>query len=252
MRLKDKVSLITGAASGIGRATAIVFAREGAKVSVVDYNERRGNETVNLIRQFGGEAFFIHADVSKSIDSENAIKTAIRKFGKLDILFNNAGISFTGKVTDTTEEQWDRIIDTNLKGVFLVSKYAISEMLKNGKGVIINMASAVGFVGLENLSAYCASKGGVVALTRAMALDYAPNIRVNCLCPAAITTPMMEDAFKASKDPEGMRNANIMRHPIGRLGTPEDVAYAALFLASEESSFITGSSLIIDGGATAK
>ena len=252
MRLKDKVSLITGAASGIGRATAILFAKEGAKVVVADYDEQGGNQTVDLIRQVGGEAFFIHADVSIALDSENVIKTIILNFGKLDILFNNAGISLTGKVADTTEKEWDKIIDTNLKGVFLLSKYAIPEMLKNGKGVIINMASALGFVGMENLSAYCASKGGVVALTKAMALDYAPIIRINCLCPGAISTPMMEHAFNASKDPDAMRNAYIMRHPIGRLGTPEDVAQAALYLASEESSFITGSSLIIDGGATAK
>jgi NAD(P)-dependent dehydrogenase (short-subunit alcohol dehydrogenase family) len=250
MKLQGKVALITGAGSGIGRATAILFAEEGAKVTVNDFVPSSGNETVRMINESGGEAIFSDGDVSNASDAKGIVKKAIEKYGRLDILFNNAGVGTEGTVTTTSEREWDRIIDTNLKGIFLISKHAIPAMQEIGKGVIINMASALGFVGRENLSAYVASKGGVIALTRAMALDYAPKIRINCLCPGAISTPMIEEAFSSSPDPEAMRRDYISLQPIGRLGTPKDVANAALYLASEEASFITGSALTIDGGLT--
>ncbi|MHA1992884.1 MAG: SDR family oxidoreductase [Candidatus Hodarchaeales archaeon] len=252
MKLEGRVALITGGGSGIGRATALLFAKEGAKVAISDRNPPGGRETIEMIHQLGYDAIFIEGDVSADSDAEKMVKETVRNYKKLDLLFNNAGVMVTGEVINLPEKDWDIVINTNLKGIFLVSKYAIPEMLKSGNGVIVNMSSALGLVGMKNHSAYCASKGGVIALTKAMALDYAPNIRVNCLCPAAITTPMMEKGFANSNDPESIRKEMISLHPVGRLGTPDDVAYAVLFLASEDSSFITGSALVLDGGAIAK
>lgn len=241
LRLKGKVALITGAGRGIGRATAILFARNGAKVVVADIDSKEGEETVDLIKAAGGEATFVKVDVSKATDAERVVKATIEKYGKLDILFNNAGIELESRVEDMSESDWDRLININLKGMFLCSKYAIPQMLKQGGGVIINTASTAGFQGLGHEAAYCASKGGVIALTKAMAVDYAAdNIRVNCICPGPIATRLTPP-----------RQSTIKKIPLGRIGKPEEIANVALFLASEESSFVTGHALVADGGMTA-
>ncbi|MCL5075713.1 MAG: SDR family oxidoreductase [Chloroflexi bacterium] len=253
MRLKDKVAIITGAGSGIGRATALLFAREGAKVVVADLAQVMGEETVRAIRGEGGEAIFVQVDVSRAADAERMVGAAIASYGRLDILFNNAGINLLGRVTETTEEDWDKVIAVNLKGVFLCSKYALLEMIKQGSGVIINASSAAGIVGLRNLAAYTASKGGVLQLTKNMALDYAPyNIRINALCPGVIETPMTEQVIESQADPAEARRFYERNRPLGRMGRPEEVAYAALYLASAEASYVTGAALPVDGGYTAQ
>jgi NAD(P)-dependent dehydrogenase (short-subunit alcohol dehydrogenase family) len=249
MHLKDKVAIITGAGSGIGRASAVLFAKEGAKVVVVDVVRRGGLETVEIIGNNSGEATFVETDVSKASEVEKTIKATVEKYGKLDILFNNAGINLEKRAVDTTEEELDRVIDINLKGVFLCSKYAIPEMIRNGGGVIINTASIIGLVGQDHESAYCASKGGVVLLTKAMAIDYGPsNIRVNCICPGGIETPTHYAFLATLADPKREKQEILKKIPLGRMGQPEDVARAALFLASDESSYITGIALPVDGG----
>lgn len=258
MRLNDKVALITGATSGIGQATAILFAREGAKVVVVGRNRKRGNETVKVIKREGGEAVFVKADVSRAVEAEKMVRVAIEEYGRLDILFNNAGIVLVRTTIDTTEEEWDRVVDINLKGVFLGSKYAIPEMMKQGGGVIINTSSIFGLIGAPRYAAYCASKGGVISLTKVMALECAPyKIRVNCICPGSIYTPMQEQELAIfsklhQKREEQVLQSKIQNIPIGRIGKPEDIANAALYLASEEASFVTGAALVIDGGFSAK
>lgn len=251
-KLDGKVALITGAGSGIGRASAILFAKEGAKVVVVDVDQEAGEETVRFIKEKGGEAVFVKADVSNAADVENAIKVTIERYGKLDILFNNAGINPSGTVVDTPEEIWDKVININLKSVFLTSKYAIPEMAKRGGGVIINTASVAGLVGTANEIAYVASKGGVVMMTKAMAIDHAnQNIRVNCICPSGTDTPLLKKWLSTVKEPEKVRQALTNMTLLKRLAKPEEIAYAALFLASDESSFATGSVLVINGGYTA-
>ena len=241
MRLKNKVALITGAGRGIGQATAVRFAMEGAKVVVVDIDSKEGEETVEMIKSAGGATVFVQADVSKAVDAEKMVKVAVEKFGKLDILFNNAGIELSGRVEDMPESDWDRVININLKGMFLGSKYAVPQMLKQGGGVIICTASTAGLFGLGREAAYCASKGGVIALTRAMAMDYAAeNIRVNCICPGPIGTRLTKPL-----------QSTIKKVALGRIGKPEEIANAALFLASDESSFVTGSALMVDGGTIA-
>jgi len=253
MKLKGKVAVVTGAASGIGCATAVLFAREGAKVAVVDRNRRGGEETVKIIRDDGGEACFVEADVSKAADAERMVKTAVENYGRLDTLYNNAGISLVKPTHETAEQEWDKVIDVNLKGVFLGSKYAIPQMIKQGGGVIINTASIWSHVAFPNWSAYCASKGGVLMLTKAMAVEYAPyNIRVNCVSPGTIDTELTKGAVASAEDPEKMRQTLTSLHPLGRIGSPEEVAHAVLFLASDESSFITGTDLSVDGGRRAK
>lgn len=260
MRLKGKVALITGASTGIGRATAILFAKEGAKVVVVARTREKGEETVRIIKEAGGEAVFVKADVSKAADVEEAVKATIEKYGKLDIVYNNAGVYVEeGNVAEITEEDWNSTINTNLKGVFLTSKFAVAEMIKRGGGVIVNTSSICGLVGSLNSTAYCASKGGIITVTKAMAVDLAPyNIRVNCICPGAVLTPMLKKAFEQiasvprhTYSPEQVRQAYIDRIPLRRIAEPEEIAYAALYLASDESSFVTGSVLVIDGGETA-
>ncbi|MCH8291460.1 glucose 1-dehydrogenase [Candidatus Poribacteria bacterium] len=248
MRLRDKVAIITGGASGIGKATALLFAKEGAKVVVADQNEAGGKETVDHIRSDGGEAIFVRADVASAEDVQSMVKAAIETYGKLVILFNNAGIAMRLPVADLPEEDWDRCIDINLKGVYLCSKYAIPEMIKNDGGCIINMASIYGVVGGKTRAAYVASKGGVVNLTRGMALDYASNnIRVNCICPGFVETPLVRDVVKTPEEYQAL----AVQHPMGRLAKPLEIAYGALYLASDESSFVTGIALPIDGGYTA-
>ena len=248
LRLQDKVAIITGAGSGIGRETALLFAREGAKVVVSDYAPEVGEETVRQIKESGGEAIFIKADVSRADDAERMVRETMEEYGRLDILHNNAGI--LGKVAlvgDTSEADWDKVISVNLKGVFLCSKYAVREMVKGGKGSIVSTASAMGLVGLPGNTAYSAAKGGVIQFTKTMALEYASsNIRVNCICAGGIDTPMNESLG------ERVIGWTVRETPMGRWGRPEEVAQAALYLASDESSFVTGTALVVDGGWVAK
>jgi NAD(P)-dependent dehydrogenase (short-subunit alcohol dehydrogenase family) len=249
LRLEGKVAIITGAGSGMGKAAALLFVEEGAKIVAADYNPEGGKETVRLIREHGGEAVFIQADVSKASDAERMVRKAVEEYGRLDILYNNAGVCLVKPLTDTAEDEWNRMIDINLKGTFLCSKYALPEMLKVRRGSIINVGSVLGLSGSSNFSAYSAAKGGIISLTLAMAAEYAPhNIRVNCICPATIATPMTEQTVQASENPEQKRREQKRQIPLGRIGEPREVAYVALFLASEESSFITGTILPVGGG----
>ena len=249
MRLANKVAIITGAGSGIGKATALLFAAEGACVVA-------GVHHVPDIAPLQGEAgglpgtlVGVQADVACEEDIVGLIRTAVGRFGGVDILFNNAGIEVAGTVTDVSDEDWQCVIDVNLKSIFLACRHVVPEMLKRGGGAIVNNASINGIRGNNRLAAYCASKGGAVAITRAMAMDYAvSNIRVNCVCPATIDTRLSRRHVASAPDPEERRRQLIAKHPMGRIGTPEEVAYAVLFLASDEASFITGVALPIDGG----
>jgi len=256
MRLKDKVAIVTGATSGIGRAAAVLFAQEGAKVVSVGRREALGQEVVEGIKAAGGEAIFVKADVSKVDDIKSMVHRTVQTYGRIDILFNNAGIlpdAAKKGVTDLSEEVWDEVMDINVKGIYLTSKYAIPEMIKAGGGAIVNTSSTVGHIAMKNRSVYTTSKGAVTLLTKSMALDYAPyNIRVNCVCPALVETEIATEFLKMARKDEKVWGEIMSKLPLGRVGTPEDVAYAALFLASDESSWITGSSLMVDGGYTAQ
>jgi len=251
MDLENKVAIVTGGCSGIGSSIAELFAREGAQVMVGDIREDRG--TLARINAKGGTVAFVQTDVRKSLDVQNLVDKAIASFGTVDIVCNDAGIELVRPLIQTTEEEWNNVLDTNLKGMFLVSKFALPHLIKKKKGSIINIASQLGLVGLERWAAYCASKGGVIMLTKAMAVEYGTyGIRVNCICPGAIETPMMERELALDKNPEEAKKHFISLHPIGRLGKPEEIAEAALFLASDRSSFITGSALVVDGGFTTR
>lgn len=252
MKLKGKVAIITGAGSGIGRATALLFAREGAKVVVADLVERVGVETVGDIKAGGGEAVFVRVDVSHGVEVERMVRVAVETFGRLDILFNNAGLTLPAMVTETTEELWQKSLDVNLKGVMLGCKYAIPEMQKVGGGSIINTASMLGLVASSRQAPYCAAKGGVVLLTKQVALDYArDNIRVNCICPSEVDTPMHRKFIEESPDPEATKKRLLERIPLNRVAQPEEIATTALFLAGDDSSYVTGVALPVDGGLTA-
>jgi NAD(P)-dependent dehydrogenase (short-subunit alcohol dehydrogenase family) len=250
MRLKDKVILITGSVSGIGKSTALLFGKEGAKVIVNDLNEQQGNETVDEIRQAGGEAMFIKADVTKAVEIEAMVNQIIDHYKRIDVLFNNAGISGVGAAHELSEEVWDRVINVNIKGVFLPCKYVLPHMMEQKEGSIINMSSCVAEIGLLKRTVYAASKGAVLALTKSMQTDYAPyKIRVNALLPGTILTPFVEDYLKKSYDDEEEALKGLRARQLsGDLGRPEDIAQAALFLASDESKFMMGSPLYIDGG----
>lgn len=254
MRLKNKIALITGSTSGIGRAAAIIFAREGARVIIVGRNQEAASRVMAEIKEIGGESFFIKADVSQPEDIRAMAKTAIEHWGRIDILANNAGGARGGRgtVTEVSESGWSTVVQTNLKSVFLVCKEIIPSMIERGGGVIVNTASSYGLVGAKNQAAYSAAKGGVIALTREMAVDFAShNIRVNCVCPGAILTPLIEDYINSTQDPDQTRRFLGERNPQGRMGAPEEVANAILFLASDEASHITGVALPVDGGLTA-
>lgn len=252
MRLENKVALITGGTSGIGEATAVLFAKEGAKVVITGRNEKRGITVAEQISQAGNKLIFIPTDVRKAEHCRRAVDETLRSFGRLDILFNNAGVFYPHTTLDCTEEEWDLQIDVNLKGTFLMSKSALPVMIRQGSGVIINNSSGWGIVGGDAAVAYCASKGGVVLLTKAMAIDHGrQGIRVNCICPGDVDTPMLpEDArMRGQKWEEYL--AGCANRPLGRIGTADEIAKAALFLASDDSSFMTGSALVVDGGGTA-
>ena len=252
MRLAGKVALITGGTSGMGRATAVLFAQEGARVAITGRNEARGREVVAEIEQAGGTAIFIRSDVRFAEDCRRAVEETLQAFGRLDILFNNAGVLYANTVLDCTEEEWDLTLDTNLKGTYLMSKFALPAMIAQGSGVIINNASGWGLVGGDAAASYCASKGGVVLLTKAMAIDHArQGIRVNCICPGDVDTPMLpEDAQRRGMKWEAYL-ASAANRPMGRIGRPEEIAKAVLFLASDDSAFVTGAVLAVDGGGTA-
>jgi NAD(P)-dependent dehydrogenase (short-subunit alcohol dehydrogenase family) len=251
MDLENKVAIVTGGCSGIGSSIAELFAREGAQVMIGDIREDK--RTLARINANGGTVSFIQTDVRKNLDVQTLVDKAIANYGTIDIVCNDAGIELIRPLIQTTEEEWNNVLDTNLKGMFLVSKFALPHLIKKKKGSIINIASQLGLVGLERWAAYCASKGGVIMLTKAMAVEYGTyGIRVNCICPGAIETPMMERELGLEKNPEEAKKHFISLHPIGRLGKPEEIAEAALFLASERSSFITGSALVVDGGFTTR
>jgi NAD(P)-dependent dehydrogenase (short-subunit alcohol dehydrogenase family) len=252
MRLLNKVALVTGGTSGIGEATAILFAKEGASVALTGRNQERGEQVRDTILRGGGKAIFVPADVRKAEQCRQAIAQTLSAFGQLDILFNNAGVFYPHTLLECSEEEWDVQIDVNLKGTFLMSKFALPEMIRRGSGVIINNSSGWGIVGGDSAVAYCASKGGVVLLTKAMAIDHGPQgIRVNCICPGDVDTPMLaEDARMRGLKWQDYRRGCVNR-PLGRIGTAEEIAKAALFLACDDSSFMTGTALVVDGGGTA-
>ncbi len=250
MNFSNKVVLITGSGAGIGRATAVLFAKQGAKVVVNDLIPKRGEETLNLVKKAGAEGIFIQSDISVAADAERMIKETIKAFGRVDILVNNAGIIVPGRVDNIGEEDIDKVLRVNVKGVFLVSKYAVLEMKKAGGGVIVNIASVAALKGIADRSAYSASKGAVLSLTRAMATDYIrDNIRANCVCPGTTYTPALEERMRTLPDPEAARAAFIARQPMGRLGKDEEIAQAILFAACDEASYMNGSIISIDGGA---
>ena len=252
MRLSNKVALITGGTSGIGEATAVLFANQGAKIVITGRSGERGKAVVARVAKNGGQATFVHADVSKAVDCRRSVDETLRTFDRLDILFNNAGVFYPHTVVDCTEDEWDLQMEINLKGTFLMSKFALPGMIERGSGVIINNSSGWGLVGGDAGVAYCASKGGVVLLTKAMAIDHGPQgIRVNCLCPGDVDTPMLpEDARLRGQKWEDYL-ATCANRPMGRIGTVEEIAKAALFLACDESSFMTGTTLVVDGGGVA-
>ena len=253
MRLSGKVAIITGAGSGIGRASALLFAREGAKVVVADIDREAAERTAGEIKNAEGEATFAQVDVSKAAEVERMVKTCMEAFEGVDILYNNAGMPGPDGVDIVSEEDWDKAIDVNLKGVFLGCKYAIPEMRKRGGGSIISTSSVAGLVGSMSSPTYSAAKGGVVLWTKAAAVALSKyKIRVNCLCPAPIETPMLIHFFDWSPDPEKALQNYTNSLSLGRIGTPEEVARAALFLASDESSFITGVALPVDAGHVAR
>jgi NAD(P)-dependent dehydrogenase (short-subunit alcohol dehydrogenase family) len=245
--LSGKVALVTGGTSGIGRDTAVLFAKSGAKVVVTGRREAEGNETIELVRAAGGDGLFVRSDVSKAADVQSAVQKTVDKFGRLDIAFNNAGIEGTWKPTiEQSEEDWDTVININLKGIWLCLKFEIQQMLKQGgPATIVNMSSVAGLIGAAGAGIYVASKHGVIGLTRTAALEYARSgIRVNAVCPAVIETPMADRAFADREVKKGM----LGLHPIGRFGRPMEIAEAVLWLASEKSSFVTGHYIVLDGG----
>jgi len=251
MRLGDKVAIVTGGASGIGLATVRLFMAEGARVIIADIQDVQA-EVEDVIKK-GDNARFISTDVSDEAQVRSLFQKTTQLFGRFHLLVNNAGIALAKTVPQTTEAEWDRLMGVNLKGVFLCSKEAICFFRLWGGGVIVNVASELGLVGGSEIAAYCASKGGVVQLTKAMAIDHArEGIRVNCVCPGPVETPLLNHIFASAKDPEAERASSLHSVPLGRFGRPEEIAKVILFLASDDSSFITGAAVAVDGGWSAR
>ena len=243
MKLKDKVAIITGAGSGIGRSAALIFAQEGARVVVADRDVKAGEETCRVLAECGFEATSIAVDITRASEVQEMVALAMRRFGQIDVLYNHAGINRPGRVTELSEEDWDLVLSTNLKSIYLGCKYTLPHMVERRRGAIVNTGGTFGFYGAPEFPAYSAAKGGVHNLTKQIALDYAQyGIRVNCVCPGFIDSPM-----NAAVPPD-LRAAIIKTQPLGRAGLPEEVARAALFLASDEASFITGTQVLVDGG----
>ena len=250
MRLSEKVAIITGGTSGIGLAVAHKFAKEGAKLVLAARSQAAGAHAVAEVVEGGGEAIFVSCDVTKAADCREVVRVAIEHFGKIDLLFNNSGIIFRNKdVVETSEEEWASSIGVMLTGTYLMSRFVIPEMARGGGGSIVNNSSIYGLIGGKGVAAYCAAKGGVTNLTRAMAIDHAPqNIRVNCICPGSVETPLLRQEMEECGGLEKMRPVFAAQHPLNRIATPEEVANTVLFLASDESSFVTGVALSVDGG----
>jgi len=252
MRLKDKVAIITGATSGMGKGTAERFGKEGASVILSGRDEERGQELMQSLLQQGGRALFVKGDVSAAITNEKLVRAAVDQFGKLDIVVTNAGKLGLGSVTDISIDEWQDTINTNLNAVFYLSRYAIPEMQKQGKGVMVINSSIAAFKSFPNHAAYCASKAALIALVKEMALDYGPAIRVNAICPGPVDTPLIWDSAKAFENPETIVQQTANNTLMKRLGKPEDIASLVLFLASDEASWITGAAYTIDGGILVK
>ncbi len=253
MQLKGKTAIVVGGASGSGRAAAQVFASAGAKVVIADINETMGASSIAEVTKGGNEGLFVVCDIRCSDQCANVIQTAKREYGGIDVLFNSAGLACAARtVINASEEEWDRTIDINVKGTFLMCKHAVPAMIESGGGSIVNTASVWGLVAGMDVAPYCAAKGAVVLLTKAMALDHAKdNIRVNCICPGSVDTPMLRGEMEALGGVEKAMVAYKRKHPMGRIAQPEEIAKAALFLASDEASFITGVALPVDGGRMA-
>jgi NAD(P)-dependent dehydrogenase (short-subunit alcohol dehydrogenase family) len=250
--LAGQVALITGGGTGMGRAMALAFSREGAAVAVAGRRMEKLKEVAREIEKQGGQALTVTCDVTQSKDTERAVRETVARFGRLDVLVNNAGAVHISTVESIPEEEWDRIMLVNLKGPFLMSRAALPELRKAGGGSIINIGSILGLVGMKGRAAYTASKGGVTQLTKAMAMDHAhEKIRVNCICPALVETELIRDVFGSGSEGDAVRRSRIAQIPLGRIGRPEDVADMAVFLASKESSWVTGVAIPLDGGLTA-
>jgi NAD(P)-dependent dehydrogenase (short-subunit alcohol dehydrogenase family) len=252
MKLDGKVALITGGNSGIGSATAALFAKEGAAVVITGRNQERGEQVALAITEAGGRAMFLRADVRVAEDCRRAVEQTLERFGRIDVLFNNAGVFYPKTVPECTEQEWDETIDSSLKGAFLMSKYALPSMIERGSGSIIHNSSGWGILGGDKAAAYCAAKGGLIIMAKAMAIDHGPDgIRVNCVCPGDTETPMLTD----DADKRGMAWEDYVAsgsdRPLGRIGTAEEIARAVLFLASDDASYITGEALVVDGGGVA-
>ena len=251
MQLAGKVALITGGASGIGRATALLFAREGAAVVLADVNHDAAQRVVEEIVQTGGTTFFETVDVTSAADCRRVVERATGEFSRIDILFNNAGIIRRATVMDLSEDDWDRVMAVNVKSIYLLSREVIPHMEKQGAGSIINTASGWGLAGGAKAAVYCASKGAVVLLTKAMAIDHGPRIRVNCICPGDTDTGMLRAEAQQLGEESQRFLADAAKRPLGRVGKPEEIAQAVLYLASDASSFVTGTALLVDGGGLA-
>jgi len=252
MQLPGKVALITGGASGIGRATALLFAREGATVAIADLNAQAGGAVASEIAQSGGRAIFEPADVTDAEDCRRLAERTIREFERIDILFNNAGIIRRATVLDLSEGDWDRVMTVNVKSIYLLSREVIPQMQKQGGGSIINTASGWGLAGGAKAAVYCASKGAVVLLTKAMAIDHGPQkIRVNCICPGDTDTSMLRAEAQQLGEADDRFLAEAAKRPLGRVGSADEIAQAVLYLASDASSFVTGTALVVDGGGLA-
>lgn len=252
MSFKDKTVIVTGAAKGIGWGIAKVFSQEGAKVVVVDWDAENGEKTAQELGAAGGDAIFVKCDVSNEDQVKAMIDKTIETYGRIDILVNNAGIGVYKTITDATSVDWDHCLDVNLKGQFLCSRYAIPHMQKLGKGAIVNISSVHSFQTVNGVGPYAASKGGIWALTRSMAIDYGPTIRVNAIAPGWVLTPLIQSIFDSYPDPAAQQKAVEQRQVMKRIGRPEDIGYAAAFLASDEADFITGTQLFVDGGLTSQ
>jgi NAD(P)-dependent dehydrogenase (short-subunit alcohol dehydrogenase family) len=252
MKLEGRVAIVTGAASGIGRASAIAFAAQGAKVLVVDTNEKEGLETVAAICAQGNKAFFARADVSNETEVKRAIELAMERWGRIDVLFNNAGIVLVKSVEEMTADEWDRVMAVNVKGAFLAIKHAVPHMRRNGGGAILNTGSIMSFAGQLGTPAYSASKGAIALLTKSLALDLGrDHIRVNCICPGITDTPMLREHLGHGSEGEARIRTRLSRVPTGKILSPEDIARAALYLVSDDSLGVTGTLHVVDGGLLA-